>query len=92
MTREAIPAPAEAVLRWIFRRDSYALTCELDLRTDSTCDVVVVPHWDEALSAAEHFDSLADAVLRHAEIARRLREAGWFLIEHVAPDHKPLAA
>jgi hypothetical protein len=92
MASKAIPTPdAETVLCWIFQRDLHALTCEVDARTDRDFDVLIVPHWNVNLSVAEHFRSLPDALLRHAEIARRLRERGWAVAEH-AHGHTPLAA
>lgn len=92
MTPKRIPAiTPETVLCWVFQRDLHALTCEVDARTDHDFDVVIVPHWNVNLSVAEHFASLPDALLRHAEVARRLRERGWAVAEH-AHDHRPLAA
>jgi hypothetical protein len=39
----------------------------------------------------EHYDSPTPALLRHAEIARSLREDGWMVIDHVAADSIHLA-
>lgn len=82
----------EPVLRWIFRRDASALTCGLDVRANRAYDVCVVPHWDVSSSLIEHFDAPAGALLRHAEIARRLRENGWVLTDYVTAAHAPAAA
>lgn len=87
-----VTSVTEPVLCWIFKRDAHALTCELDMRSDRSCDVVVLPHWDVKASMTEHYDALPEALMRHAEIARRLRESGWSVAEHVQPDHTPLAA
>ena len=76
------PQP-EPVLRWVFQRDANEITCELDVRANHTFDVCVVPHWDVSAATIEHFDAPTMAMLRHAEIARRLREGGWVLTEHV---------
>ena len=83
---------ADPVLRWIFRRDRDALTCGLEVDANRAYDVCVVPHWDVSSSLIEHFDAPADALFRHAEIARRLRERGWVLTDYVSGDHAAAAA
>lgn len=83
---------SEPVLCWIFRRNGRVLTCEVDLRADGSSDVVLLPHWDVKAALTEHYRALPDALLRHAEIARRLRDNGWSVAQHVQPDHTPLAA
>ncbi len=76
--RTFVPArePVE-VLRWVFLRDSRALTCELRMNGRFSHDVCVVPHWNIGDSVVERFRRPADALQRHAEIARDLREGGW---------------
>lgn len=81
--------PAATVLSWVLQKDAHALTCELTARADRSYDVIVVPHWDIAASAVEHFAALPEALLRHAEIARQLRESGWVVTSHL---QAPLAA
>ncbi|HYU77717.1 MAG TPA: hypothetical protein VEK56_01950 [Vicinamibacterales bacterium] len=65
------------VLRWVFQRDANAITCKLDMNSDRSFEMHIVPHWDVPASVIEHFESPADALLRHAEVARLLRENGW---------------
>ena len=72
------------MLRWVFRRDTDAITCELDARGRHSYDVCVVPHWNVSSAVIEHYDTPAAALLRHAEIARRLRDHGWMLADHAA--------
>lgn len=91
MAHYATPV-SEPVLCWIFKRETQALTCELDMHADRSCDVVILPHWDVKASLTEHYGALPQALMRHAEIARRLRDSGWSVAEHVQPDHTPLAA
>jgi hypothetical protein len=83
---------AEPVLRWIFRRERDVLSCGLEVGANRAYDVCVVPHWDVSSSLIEHFDAPADALLRHAEIARRLRERGWVMTDYVSGDHTAAAA
>jgi hypothetical protein len=71
------------MLRWVFHRGTDTLTCEIDAARRHHFDVCVIPHWDVAASSIEQFDSAASAFERHAEIARRLREAGWTSVDHV---------
>ena len=72
---------SDSVLRWTFQRDANAITCELDARGHRSYDVCVVPHWDVSSSVVEHFEGPSVALLRHAEIARRLRAGGWVLTD-----------
>jgi len=65
------------VLRWVFRRDGRAITCEIDADRTHTFEVSIVPHWDVSASVVERFDAARHAFLRHAEMVRRLRDAGW---------------
>jgi len=83
---------SEPVLCWVFRRGPNAVTCELDVRADHTYDVRVTPQWDLPSSVIERFGAATGALLRHAEVSRRLRENGWVLTDHVAADHTPVAA
>jgi hypothetical protein len=65
------------VLRWVFRREANAITCEIDAAGDRAFEVSIVPHWDVSASTIERFNAAHHAFERHAEVARRLREAGW---------------
>jgi hypothetical protein len=90
-TKNTNPGP-EPVVRWIFLRGGHALTCEVDVTANGSYDVFVMPHWDVPSSVIEHFEAPTGALLRHAEIARRLRETGWVLTDHVAAYHTRAAA
>ena len=75
------------VLRWVFRRSNDAITCEIDATGDRAFDVCIVPHWDVSAATIERFDAEYRAFERHAELARRLREAGWVrAIGTIVPD------
>ena len=66
------------ILRWVFHRGPDALTCAVEAAGGrSSYDVCILPHWDLSLATVEHFDAPASALRRHAEIASRLRLAGW---------------
>ncbi|HEY7190793.1 MAG TPA: hypothetical protein VH436_29785 [Vicinamibacterales bacterium] len=73
------------MLQWVLQRDAHALTCELDARDDQSYEVCVVPHWDPASTLIERFETPTLAVLRHADLTKRLRESGWVVIDHVVP-------
>ena len=90
--RSRTPRQSEPVLRWIFRRAAKAITCQVEVRADRSYGVYLVPHWDVSSSVVEHFDGAAVALLRHAVIARRLRESGWVLTDRVAAARTWLAA
>jgi hypothetical protein len=71
------PEPT-CILRWVFRRGVDVLTCAVEAAADRTsCHVCVLPHWNLSIATVERFDAPASALRRHAEIASRLREAGW---------------
>jgi hypothetical protein len=71
------PEPG-GMLRWVFHRGQDALTCAVEVSgLRSSYDVCILPHWNLSEATVEHFDAAASALLRHAEIASRLRETGW---------------
>jgi hypothetical protein len=65
------------MLRWVFHRGTQAVTCEIDASRTRGYDVCLVPHWNVSASVIERFGKAPDAFRRHAEVALRLREAGW---------------
>jgi hypothetical protein len=73
------PVEPTGILRWVFYRGTRALTCEIRINGAHSHDVCVMPHWDLSSSIVERYDRPARALWRHAEIARRFREAGWTL-------------
>lgn len=76
--------PSRPVLLWVFRRDSDAITCGVEVAPSGRCAVRTVPHWNPSLSVVEPFDCAVEAMQRHAEVAHRLREIGWVV------DHMPV--
>jgi len=78
-------AHAAPMLLWVLQSGANAITCELDARDDRSFEVCVVPHWDPSAAVIERFRTPMLAVERHADIARRLRENGWIVIDHVVP-------
>jgi hypothetical protein len=80
---------ARPVLMWVFRRDYAAITCEVVNRS-GRCEVRTVPQWDPSLAVVEPFDNAGDALMRHAQVAERLREIGWHVADRVPM--QPLAA
>jgi hypothetical protein len=78
--------------RWILEQDGSAITCHLDARSNRSFEVCILPRWDPSSAIIERFHALTPALLRHAEVSRRLRENGWIVIDHVAMDHVQPAA
>jgi hypothetical protein len=76
-------ADSTPVLRWILRRRAATLTCEVNVTSNGAYDVCIVPHWDVSQSILERCGGATDALRRHAEIARDLRERGWVVWERV---------
>ncbi len=73
------------LVRWIFRRDGEALTCQVNSSGNQPgYDVCVVPHENVASSVVFGAETAAGALQRHAEIAMQLREAGWSLTHRTA--------
>jgi len=73
---------SEPLLRWILRRGTSRLTCQVDTagKTSRQYLVSVVPHWDVESSIVETVKGPRVALQRHAEIALRLREVGWSVV------------
>jgi len=71
------PRGRKPVLRWMFERRDSALTAQVDVTASGMYELRVVPHWDESRAVIEPFVGPVDALQRHAEIARQLREVGW---------------
>ena len=85
MLHAPVPAPingrstAIRVLRWTFKKGDQSLTC-LVQRAASSFDVWVIPHWDVASAMVEQTETPVRAFCRHAEVAMRLRSAGWCVV------------
>jgi hypothetical protein len=86
-TTHNVPTTSSPMIRWILRRDSRAITCELERRSDRSYEVCVMPHWDPSAAMFERFDAATPALLRHADVARRLRDHGWTVTDHMDADH-----
>jgi hypothetical protein len=84
----ATAARRTPLVEWILQRDAKAITCQLDSRGRGAYEVCVLPHWDPASAVIEHFDAATPALLRHAQLACRLREVGWMVIDHVTATHQ----
>jgi hypothetical protein len=71
------------MLRWVLRRDTEAITCQLDARGSRSHELCILPHWDPTSAVIERFEAPTPARLRHAEVATLLRDDGWMVIDHV---------
>ena len=80
------------VLRWTFHSVAGEVTCALEATGNRAFDVAVIPHWDVSSSVVDHFDRLGPALLRHAELAKRMRDGGWVLTDHTGQHALPTAA
>jgi hypothetical protein len=74
-------AHARRLVRWTFERGDRAITCQVDAR-NGAYHVRVLPHWDIADLRVSCEPTPWQALRRHAEIAARLREAGWCVTRH----------
>ena len=74
-----------SILRWIFQNNRQVLTCAVRAENGgASFDVTVVPHWDVSATSIETFEKESGAFARHAEIAMRLRDAGWVVSHRLA--------
>jgi hypothetical protein len=80
------------MLQWILQRDAKAITSQLNARDDGSYEICFVPHWDPSSAVIERFETPTVAVLRHADVTKRLRENGWIVIDHVVPRRLHAAA
>ena len=80
-TLNAVTQPTP-MLQWVLERDVNAITCLVDAFGDGSYELCVLPHWDPSAACIERFDAPTPALLRHAEVARRLREDGWLVVDH----------
>jgi hypothetical protein len=84
------------LLRWTFRRGNDFLTCVIDrARAGQGFQLSVVPQTPSETARTELFRTPFDVLLRHAAIARDLRESGWTLVEYTGsaprtPGQQPL--
>ena len=96
MTAAHLKSPAvhtsTPMVRWVFHRDGYAITCEVDAHETQSYDVTFTPHWDPSAAVIERFNRPLRALERHASIAQRLRDDGWVLVDHAIPTYVGTAA
>ena len=72
------------LVEWILQREAKSITCQLEARGHHSYELCILPHWDPSAAVIEHFDASLPAMMRHAQLARDLCEAGWMVIDHVA--------
>ena len=89
--RRPLTAEPACLLRWVFHRGAEVLTCAIEAAGRRSYDVCILPHWNLAEAAVEHFDAPASALRRHAEIAWRLRQDGW-VAQYGTSHHTGIAA
>jgi hypothetical protein len=86
------------MLRWTFRRGNDFLTCVIDRsRSVGGYQLAVVPQSRSDAARIEVFRSAFDVLLRHATIAKELRDLGWTLVAYtgsspLTPQQHPLTA
>jgi hypothetical protein len=81
-TAASMPAPEETarVMRWMFRRGSETVICELGLnRDDSAYELRITPASNPIGLATELFDDAMSAFERNTAIERKLIADGWSL-------------
>jgi len=62
----------------------------VNARAASSYDVCVVPHWNVSAAVVETVETPGRALLRHAEIARHLRETGWLVVDRSSTERSGL--
>jgi hypothetical protein len=86
------------MLRWTFRRGNTLLTCVIDrARGGRGYQLAVVPQLTSEAARIELFHSPSEVLMRHATIARELRDEGWTLVAYTdrgprTPQQHPLTA
>ena len=80
------------MVRWVFHRDGFAITCEVDAYGTQSYDVAIIPHWDPSSAVIERFNRPLRALERHMSIAQRLRDDGWVVVDHAIPNYVGTAA
>ena len=77
-----VTATASPILvQWTFHFGNDRLACGVE-SDGRTYRVTVVPNGRTEAAMVEVFDSSAEALRRHAELALRLREHGWTLLAY----------
>lgn len=77
-TERPVTTDSVQMLCSTFQRQDDAVTCEVDFDTRrSAYEVYVMPPRGSSGVLVERFDRATSALERHAEIASRLRQAGW---------------
>ena len=71
------------LVEWVLQRESRAITCQLDFRSRGSYELRAAA-LGSIVGSIERFDTPTPALLRHAQLACRLRDAGWMVIDHVA--------
>jgi hypothetical protein len=78
------------MLRWTFRRGNEFLTCVIDRsRGGLGYQLAVVPQALSDRARIEMFGTAFAVLLRHAAIARELRDLGWTLVAYTDSPHTP---
>jgi len=78
MSHRPLKKDPTCLLRWVFHRGADSLTCAIETAASRTSyDVCILPHWNLEVASVEPFPAAKNAMRRHAEIASRLRQAGW---------------
>lgn len=82
----------QPLVEWIFQRESKSIACQLDARGHHSYELCMLPLWNPSAAVIEHFDAPLPAMMRHAQLAGDLREAGWMVVDHVAAARRDAAA
>lgn len=83
-SRQTPPTAPRSQERGSVKREMTSITCQLDVRSDWSYELFVVPHRDPAAAVIERFDAPTPARLRQAEVAQQLRANGWTVVEYGA--------
>jgi hypothetical protein len=86
------PRQHTPLVEGILQREAKSITCQREARGHRTHELCILPHWNPSAAVIERFDAPLPAMMRHAQLARDLREAGWRVTDHVAATRVHAAA
>ena len=73
------------VLRWVLTNGASTVACEIDMDANRFFRLRVVPLCEPAAAVVQRFTNPLAAMARHAEVACRLRDAGWVVTDRQSP-------
>jgi hypothetical protein len=73
------------VLRWVLSNGASTVACEIDMDANRFFRLRIVPLCEPAAAIVQRFTNPLAAMAGHAEVACRLRDAGWVVTDRQSP-------